>query len=415
MAAPDFLNLAVAVGLGLLVGLQRERAVDEIAGFRTFTLITLLGFLGGFLIGDTGPWLAVAGLLALVALVVVASSLRARGKADFDAGITTEVAALVMYGVGVLLALDHTALALVIGAGAAVLLQWKAPLHAFAERMGQAELDAVFRLALIALVILPVLPDRPYGPYGVLNPFRIWLMVVLIVGISMAGYVAFKLLGSRAGALAAGLLGGLISSTATTVSYARRSAETPDRSRSAALVILLASVVVFGRVLLEILVVSPRLFSAGALPLAAAMAFMGLLAVVLIRRHDADDPVEIQDQAPPSELGAALTFGLLYGAVLLGVAFARERMGQPGLFLVAGLSGLTDMDAITLSTAQLVQGQGLAPETGWRVVMVGAMANLVFKGGIVTVLGHRRLRRRVLTLFALSLAACGAILVAWPG
>jgi uncharacterized membrane protein (DUF4010 family) len=409
------LNLGITVGLGLLVGLQRERAADEVAGIRTFTIIALLGFVCGVLSSEVGDWIVPAGLLALVGLIAAAGALRAHGTGTVDSGITTEVAALVLFALGTLLALDHTVLALVVGGGVAVLLHWKEPMHAFAGRIEGADFEAIFRLALIGLVILPVLPNRDMGPAGVLNPFEIWLMVVLIVGISMAGYVAFKLLGSRGGAVAAGLLGGLISSTATTVSYARRSASDPGAEAASSLVLLVASVVVYGRVLAEIAIVAPPYLSATAPPLVAAMAVMAVLAVIVALRVSGTRAAGLEREEPPSELRAAIAFGLLYALVLVSVALARERFGPGALFGVAALSGLTDMDAITLSTAQLMNRDDLPPETGWRLIMVGAMANLVFKGGVVAALGSAELRRRIVVLFGASLAGSAAILLLWPG
>mgnify|MGYP000732632035 CR=1 FL=1 len=245
--------------------------------------------------------------------------------------------------------------AIVAAGGLAALLHWKAPLHGFAERIGADEFAALMRLVLIGLVVLPALPNRAYGPYAVLNPFEIWLMVVLIVGISMGGYVAFKLFGPRTGAVAAGVLGGLISSTATTVSYARRSAETPRRSTAAALVVVLASAIVFGRVLVEIAVVAPGVLRVTAGPLGAMLGVMLLIGGGLYLFGIEAKDLEVEDQEPPSELKSAVVFGLLYAVVLLAVAFAEDELGRRGLYAVAAISGLTDLDAITLSTANLMQ------------------------------------------------------------
>lgn len=412
---PVFVHLAVALGLGLLVGLQRTWSRHPEAGIRTFPLITVLGFVAALLADDFGGWIVGAGLLGVVAFLLAANWGILHTTQTRDFGVTTEMAALVMYGVGALLAVGWLAPALVLGGVVAVLLHAKEPLHDLAERIGDADIQALIRLCIIALVILPVLPDRDFGPFQVLNPFEIWLMVVLIVGISMAGYVAFKLFGTRAGAVTAGLLGGLISSTATTVSYARRSRAEPARSAGAALVIVLASTVVFGRVLAELGVVAPELFGRVAPPLVLMTLVMALVAAVFVLRVGDVDGHELEDQEPPSDLKAAILFGVLYAAVLLGVAFAREYFGPRGLYAVAAISGLTDIDAITLSTAQLMKSGGLGTATGWRVVLVGAMANLVFKGGVVVALGHPRLRGRIAAAFGAALAGGAAILWLWPG
>ncbi|HSR41320.1 MAG TPA: MgtC/SapB family protein [Longimicrobiales bacterium] len=407
-------DVAVAVGLGLLVGLQRQWGVDEVAGIRTFTLITVFGAVLGHLSAVYGGWVFAVGLVGVVALIVMGNVFRLRmGKTD--TGITTEVSALLMFAVGGILAAGLTVAAIVTTGALAVLLHWKEPLHTFSERMGEADLRAVIRMALIGLVILPVLPDHAYGPYEVLNPFRIWLMVVLIVGISMGGYVAYKLFGARGGTLAAGVLGGLISSTATTVSYARRTATQGRRTPAAAAVIMLASTVVFGRVLVEIAVVAPGTLARTGPPLAAMMGFMLLVAWATYAAGPSGEDTELEERDPPSELGPAITFGLLYAAVLLAVAAARTHFGEGALFGVAAVSGLTDMDAITLSTAQLVKTGQLDAASGWRVILVGGMANLVFKGGAVAVLGSRALLLRVAVVFGISLAGGVALLALWPG
>jgi uncharacterized membrane protein (DUF4010 family) len=413
--SPDLQALAIGLGLGLLVGVQRTWSDHPEAGVRTFALVTLLGVLSAILARSLGGWVVAVGLASVAALLVTVNLRHRRRSEKIGVGVTTETAALVMFAVGALLGSGFTVVAVVVAGTVAVLLQWKDPLHHLADRMDKAEMSAVARLALIGLVILPILPNRDFGPFDVLNPFEIWLMVVLIVGISMSGYVAFRLFGGRGGAVVAGLLGGLISSTATTVSYARRSRATPSRSSAAALVVTLASVVVFGRVMVEIAVVAPGILVDVAPPLAAIMAFMAVLAVVLMFRTTDEKGLELKDQAPPSELTAAVVFGALYAAVLVGVAFAREYFGESGLYVVAALSGLTDIDAITLSTAQLMKSDGLDPAVGWRVVMVGAMANLVFKGAVVFTLGHASLRGRIAAVFGLTLAAGGMMLVLWPG
>jgi len=406
-------QLLVAVALGLLVGLQRQRAASRLAGIRTFPIIGLLGVLCGTLGGPASPWIVAAGLLGLAGLTVMANVLRAEGG-EHDPGMTTEVAILVMYGIGVALTRGLALESIVAAGGLAVLLHWKGPLHTFALRFGEREFAALMRFVLIGLVVLPILPDRAYGPYEVVNPFEIWLMVVLIVGISMGGYVAFKLLGAQTGAIVAGALGGLISSTATTVSYARRSEATPERSAAAALVVALASTIVFGRVLVEIAVVAPDVLRVTGGPLGTMLGVMLAISVALYLFGIGPRDLEVEDREPPSELGAAVVFGLLYAVVLLAVAFAQDRLGQRGLYAVAALSGLTDLDAITLSTANLMQDARLDLVTGWRMILVGGLSNIVFKGGVVLALGTRGMKRRVTLAFGAALAGGAAILVLWP-
>ena len=423
-----FLHLGIALGLGLLVGLQRQRTHSALAGIRTFPLVTLLGTVAALLVeplGTAGAWLVGAGLLAVAAMAVIGNVVKLRAGAP-DPGLTTEMALLLMYGIGAYLVLGERAVAIALGGGVAVLLHHKEPMHNLAGRIGDEDFRAIIQFVLLSLVILPVLPDRTMGPYAVLNPHDIWRMVVLIVGIGLGGYIAYKLLGERAGTVVGGLLGGVISSTATTVSYARRSRLSGDKASGdevsgqgaavglATVVILIASTVVYGRVLLEMAVVARRAFTAMAPPLVAMLAITALVAAVAWVRYRPDRGA-MPPQENPSELRPALLFALLYGGILLAVAAAKEHLGDRGLYAVAVLSGLTDMDAITLSTARLVDGDRLDAATGWRLILVASLANLVFKLGIVAVMGRRALLIRVATLFAAALAVGLLILFLWPG
>ena len=204
-----------------------------------------------------GPWPWAWSRLAGIIIVGNIAELR---EGSPDPGLTTEVAMLLMFAVGAYLVIGHKEVAIAIGGGVAVLLQAKGQMHGVARRLGDEDLKAIMQFALLSLVILPVLPNRAYGPYAVLNPHHIWLMVCLIVGISLGGYIVYKFVGEKAGIVLGGILGGLISSTATTVSYARRSAEAPKSSAGAAIVVMIASTVVFVRVLLIIGLLSPTFF-----------------------------------------------------------------------------------------------------------------------------------------------------------
>lgn len=407
------LPFGVALGLGLLVGFQRERTKGELAGVRTFPLISLSGALCAHISQQLASgWLVAAGLLGLTALVVTGDQARWR-RGDAGTGITTEVAALVMFLVGGLAVLEFLPLAVVLGGVVAVLLHFKRPMHGLTRRLSDDEVRAVMRIVLIGLVILPALPDRTYGPYDVLNPFRIWLMVVLIVGISVASYVLYRLVDARTGTLLGGVLGGLISSTATTASYARRAGETPSFGGAAAAVAMVASTVVFARIFVEVSAVAPALVAKIAAPLVAMAAVnVGLCAVGLTRIRDGSGGGA--DQEDPSELKAALVFGALYGAILFAVAAAQEHFGDAGLYAVATVSGLTDVDAITLSVATLANEGRVESGTAWRAILLAALANLVFKGGLAFALGGRAMARPLCLLFLPSLAAGAAILLLWP-
>ncbi len=408
-----FQQLGISLALGLLIGLQRERVAARLAGFRTFALAAVFGTITAQLSAVLGGWIVAAGLIGLVGIIVAGNLLRLRDPGA-DSGQTTEVALLLTFGVGAYLAIGPAAVAIAVGAGTAVLLWAKPQLHDFAGRLGEQDFRAIMQFVLISGVILPILPNRAFGPFSVLNPQQIWWMVVLVVGIGLAAYVAYKLLGSRGGTIVAGLLGGAVSSTATTVGAARRTAKTPEASGSAAIVICLAAGVVFLRVLLEIAVAAPAFLSVAAVPFGALLVLFLLLAAFLWKRQSRDsEPLPAHEN--PSELKPALLFGLLYGIVLFATAAAREYFGVSGLYAVSALSGLTDVDAITLSTAQLVRTGRLDPAIGWRLILIALLANLLFKGAAIAALGSRRLLVRIAGPFLLALVVGILLLIFGAG
>lgn len=403
---------AIALGLGLLVGLQRELHGSDIAGIRTFPLITLFGVTAGTVSGDSNGWIIAAGLIAVALLLVIANFAKVHEEEDAS-GLTTEFAAVLMYSVGAALALNHTGPAIVTAGLTAVLLQWKQSMHGFVERFGKQDIRGLMHLVLIALVILPLLPNRTYGPYDVFNPYQIWMMVVLIVGISLVAYVIYKLLGANVGTILGGVLGGLISSTATTVSYARQAKSNPSIGAMASLVILIASTIVNVRVLIEIGVVAPRLLELAILPIGMLLLLMVVESIVLFvlgRRSD----TQLPDHDNPAQLKPAIIFGALYALILFIVAWTKDQFGSDALYGVAIISGLTDVDAITLSTANLYQEGRVEPGVAWRVILAAMLSNLVFKGAAVAVLGSRKLLLLTSITFGIALAGGIALLFVWP-
>jgi len=402
--SPDTLiALALALALGLLVGMQRERTKSQLGGIRTFPIIALFGAMLALISESAGGWVVAAGLIALAAMLV-AGILYGLKTNEGGAGITSAVAALTVYAIGAALIFEHTVSATVVAGILALLLHFKEPLHRAAKGFREAEIQAVFKFALLALVILPLLPNRTFGPYEVLNPFKIWLIVILIVGISLAAYLAYRLVGARTGTLLGGLLGGLISSTATTISYARQVQSQPALAPRSALVILIASTVVYARMLFEIAVVAPRLFLHTAIPLGAMLIFMSLLCLALYRRIKRQISTGDEEQGDnPAQLGAALFFGGLYAVVLFLVAVGKEHFGNAAIYGIAIISGLTDVNAITLSTAELFKQGRIESATAWQVILIASLSNLVFKAGAVALLADRALAKRVALLFGICL------------
>ena len=407
---PIFERLGIALLLGLLVGLQREYADSGLAGVRTFPLITVLGSLCALCAQVFGGWVIAAGLVGLAMLVAMANYVR---RDEHEGGITTEIATLVMFAVGAYLAFGLREVAVAIGGGTAVLLHMKPQLHEFTHRLGSGDVRAIMQFALISCVILPVLPNQDYGPFGVFNPFNTWLMVVLIVGISLAGYLVYKFLGPRAGTFLGGILGGLISSTATTVSYARIAKAQPGLIPAAAVVIQIASAVVYVRVLLEIAAINRPLLAVALGPV-LLMASVTVLPAVVCWLWMRGGTSEMPEQQNPSELKSALAFGALYVGVLFALAAAKHWFGGEGLYVVAALSGLTDMDAITVSSARMVSQERLDSADAWRLIVVASIANLGFKALMVAILAPRKLLALLVAMFAVP-AATGALLVLfWP-
>lgn len=405
-------SFGTALGLGLLVGLQREWVQNRVAGIRTFALLSLFGALSGLLGLVYGGWVVAAALIAFVSIVIIGHLAEMRSK-EADSGLTTEMAMLVMFAVGVITMLGHRLEAVVIAGTVMVLLQSKKPLHNMVRRIGEDDLREIARLVLIGLVILPALPNHEMGYLGVLNPFAIWLMVVLIVGISLAAYLAGKFIGGNKGAALAGIIGGLISSTATTASLARRSRVAGACGISLAAITLIASAIVFVRVIAEVAIAAPAHLSPMLPPLIAMMFWFGLVAAITHRLSEKRGQ-HAADEQPPSELKSAVVFGLLYAVVLLVVAAAREHFGSSGLYIAAAISGLTDMDAITLSTSRLVSTAHLDPTTAWRMILVGGLANVVFKMGLVVVLGARAFIQPAIIGLGTAMLGGVAILVLWP-
>lgn len=408
----SILSFAVALGLGLLIGLQRERTSDRMGGIRTFPLIALFGALTADLSRNPGMgWLMLTGLIAMTVLILLGNLDRLRGNDDHT-GITTEVSALLVYLLGAFLVLGDKTIAVMIGGTIAVLLHFKPGMHAFVKKLSDKDLRSIMQFAVLSLIILPILPNRTFGPYDVLNPFAIWLLVVLIVGIGLGGYAVYKIVGARAGTLVSGLIGGLISSTATTVTYARLARTQQKAAPLAALVILIASTSMFIRMFVEIAVVAPRQFAAFLPPLALLFAIsLCVCGFAFIRIQHRENTMP--EPGNPAELKPALIFGALYALILLAIAASKEYFGNRGIYVVALISGFTDVDAITLSSANLANAGAMPIDTAWRAMVIASLANLAFKVGAAGFLGGLPLLRGVLALFSIPFVAGLAVLWLW--
>jgi uncharacterized membrane protein (DUF4010 family) len=403
-----FGNLALALAVGLLIGLERgwqSRTLlegERIAGLRTFGLLGLLGGVASLLSEAFGGGILVAMILAVAA--VLGGAYLLRFQSTQAASATTTIAALLTLGFGALAGVGELELAAAGAVTTSLVLNLKPTLHAGLQRLEASELQATLNLLLISVVLLPVLPDRGYGPWEVFNPYRLWWMVVLIAGISFGGYFAVKLLGPGRGIPLTGLLGGLSSSTAVTLNLARLARSHPDWSPILASGILVACGTMFPRILLVSGLLYPPLLMRLAPPLAAMALVTYAGAGVFWWGQRQAVQTGALPLSNPFQLGTALRFGALLAGILLAAEWIRSLWGEQGLYALAMISGLTDVDAITLSLARMGRG-GMIVDAVVLGILLAAMSNNLVKAGLAVVVGGRAVGGRV------ALTLVGALLI----
>ena len=409
------LRFGVALGLGLLLGLERERKRDAellFGGVRTFALIALLGALSAFMEHELDQsWLIIATFVALSALVIVSyATTAARG----ELGITTEVTALLSFIVGALCGWEKVGVASVAAVISLLLLTLKDFLHGLARRVELADVEATLTFAVISVIILPLLPNQNFGPppIDVINPYKIWLMVVLIAGLNFLGYLLVKVLGGEHGLVLTGILGGLVSSTAVTLSFSQRSRQEPAMSSAFVLAIVIAWTIMFFRVVVMVGLVYRDLAKDLALALGCMAAAGLLVSLVLWRRSRAPETGVVTAGANPFELSEAIKFGLLFGIVIIAAKAAQTYLGATGLYLAGALAGLTDVDAISLSMANLAKTNPESLLVAARTIVIAVVANTLVKAGMAVFMGAPALRRTVVlaTLLLLIAAAAGIVI-----
>ena len=402
-------RFAVALGLGLLLGLERERAkdVDELSfgGIRTFALIALSGAIAGFLHIELDLSGLALALFAAIGLLIVVSYAVTAAKGEI--GMTTEVTALLVFAIGALCGFGQTGVASAAAVASLLLLTLKEYLHRLARRVEAADVYATLKFALISLIILPLLPNETFGPapIDVINPYKIWLMVVLIAGLNFVGYLLVKVLGSEHGIGLTGVLGGLVSSTAVTLSFSQRSRQEPAQSQAFALAIVIAWTIMFVRVVVMTGLVSRPL--AGSLAIALGMMTLAGAAVLLVlfRRSRSQSTGTVTTGANPFELGEAVKFGLLFGVVTVAAKAAQVYLGEGGLYLAGAVAGLTDVDAIALSMANLAATSPESTVVAARTIVIAVLANTATKTALAASLGTPVLRRTLLVTTGMLLVA----------
>ncbi len=382
-------NFLIALGLGALIGLEREYARfrkrgHDYAGIRTFPLIALFGALSAYLGELISPWILIVGILLAGILVIVAYYVIVEGsKAHF--GATSEMAGFLTFFIGVLAYYNEITLAIILAVAITIILYARSILHNFAEKIKKKEMADTLKFAVIAFVILPLLPNKGYGPLEMFNPYVIWLMVVFISGIGFAGYILMKWFGEKGITLAA-ILGGLVSSTAVTSSFAVRSKKEKSIYRTLVLGVILANTIMFVRILIEVFVINRNLLPKVILPISILIVVCAIFSYLLWRKaKEAKGKVELSS---PFTLGPALKFGAFFAVILALVKVADVYLSSKGVYLVSFISGFADVDAITVSLSQLAKTT-LDLTTARNGIILAALTNVGVKGGIAYIFGDR--------------------------
>lgn len=406
---PDAAGLATALAIGLLIGLERgwsSRDLSEgsrVAGLRTFALTGLLGGLLASLHNEFGSLPLLCGLIGISLLLVV--SYRKAVDITGSLSITTAVALLLTFVIGAIAARGAIELALTAGIVVTLLLALKPTLHGWLRLIEYRELTAALQLLVLSVVILPNLPDAGYGPYEALNPYRLWWAIVLIASLSLAGHLAMRLSGPQRGILWTGLLGGMASSTAATLALARYAKQQPALMGAACAGILAASGVMFLRILILIGTLGPGLLKTFGLPL--LITGLALLALAIWQRRRSDGQGSSHDHVDamaPFDLGTAFGFGAFLALMAVLVPAAREWLGSGGLYLLATLSGIADVDAIVIALTRLQATAALSTTSASVAIGLATLANMTSKGVITWVTAGQSSGRRVTAGYAAAMA-----------
>ncbi|BCN23697.1 MgtC/SapB family protein [Vibrio alfacsensis] len=391
-------NLFIALLLGAIVGTQRgwvmRNSVEgsRVAGIRTFSLVGLLGGLVGILASIYSPLLLGFALIALVILACIAFI--AQQKKSEDISITGVVSLIVTFVLGSLAVSGEAVLAAAAAVITAVVLDNKKELHQALQRLQEYELDAALRLLLISIVLLPLLPNQAYGPWGALNPYEIWWMVVLIASISFVGYFAIKIGGTKRGILFTSVFAGLSSSTALTLQFSHLSREQPSISPLLASGILLSCGTMFPRLLIVLSVLNPQLVRLLWPIVMAMMIALYLPAWWIWRKSEVESVQQSNKQTNPLALQSALFFGVVLAVIMLLSHALSNWFGSAGVLILSALSGITDVDAISLALGRQ-STQTLSVTTAALGILLAASVNTIVKMGMVVAIGDRALWSKV--------------------
>jgi uncharacterized membrane protein (DUF4010 family) len=392
------LLFVTSLGLGMFMGIERQRDVSHRAGVRTFALTALLGTTAA-LVAEASSlvWVVALGLILTGAAIL--ADYRRTPFSDEHPGTTTVIALLLCYLLGAMVWYGYPSVAISLAIVTTVLLHFKPTLHGISGRLSEQDLSLVLQLAVLSFVVLPLLPNRGYGPFDALNPYQIWLMVVLVSGVSLVGYLALKFGDPSRSIWLMGLAGGLVSSTATTLAFSRHAARDAESTNGCAKIIALANLVMLLRIMLIVTVVAPGVsLRIGAWLLLALVVSAAAIARIKLTGYQWNARAETESAyANPTSLTPAVGFGAMYAAVLLLLAWiARSDHAQMvwGHYVISVASGLADVDAITLSNLRLMATGELETNRALASILAALLANALFKLAIARVIGGATLARR---------------------
>ncbi len=408
-------SLFLVIVLGFVIGMQRSmtylyKGEQAFAGSRTFALLALAGYVSGWL-QKYVPGFAVASLVVVGSLIALSYFMKV--KSAQKRGMTTQIAALVTFLLGLMVWFGLENYAIFIGVVTVVLLEIKPKLREIESHISATDVNAVVLLLAMSFVVLPVLPDEMIGPYKLFNPYKTWLMAVIIAAISFVGYVAIKVLGQKHGVFLTGAAGGLISSTAVSISLSEMFQKRFDFINNYAGGIAVACTFMYLRVLFEAFVIHPEL-SARLAPAYIGASLIGLAFSYYLYRNSKSADISLENPAitkNPLQLSEAVKFGLLFGVIYGAVAFVETRYGDIGVYVVSLFSGLTDVDAITLSLSQMAKDQKLAQIAAMNGIVIASVTNSLVKLAIVFWLGGSKLGWKLFQFFALTLGLMLAALI----
>ncbi|ULQ52790.1 MgtC/SapB family protein [Flavihumibacter fluvii] len=396
LSQTDFIiRLFVAIGIGAIIGLEREHAAikektESFAGIRTFIMVLVLGFVGSMTFYVLSPWVYFSIILVVGILTGISYWFKATGG---DIGTTTDFTVLIGFLLGGLSFLGYITISLMITVVVVVVLSSKPKLHFIIGKITEDELYDFIRYVVVALLVFPFLPDRNFGPNNILNPREIGWVILLTSGLGFIGYLLMKFLGAKRGILLSGIVGGLVSSTAVTWVFAKKSKENDEHSHSCAIAILAASSIMIIRVLVLIFVFNKALFDASWLAFSLVfVAAIGVTVFLYIKQKGSPKIETSFRQNKPLDLQGAILFGVIYTVVLLVVNYANEHLGEKGLIVSSGFAGLSDIDAITISVSKLA-GAKLDYSLALKAVLIATISNTLVKMGIGIWAGSIALRK----------------------